>query len=138
MEYNEGINKTPVKFSSQFILQENHFSKIPASFDKNFEHISPSSRIEATKFEPEPKFEMNIDKIKYDRMKIITSLDMKLSDIDSNQTSLSSEHLNTNFMTWIVLQSPGKSPQSTKTFSSMHLTGNTQLQIRKWWVSLRP
>ena len=30
-----------------------------------------------------------------------------------------------------------KTPQLTKHFSSMHPRGNTQLQIRKWWVTLR-
>ena len=40
-------------------------------------------------------------------------------------------------MSWILLHPPGTSLRFTKTFSSMHLKGNTQLKILKWWVTLR-
>ena len=77
------LNETLVNISSQFIVQENYLSKFPASFDNNSEQISVNSRIEATKFEPEKSFEDNIDVIKADHVKIITSLDMNLLVITS-------------------------------------------------------
>ena len=40
-------------------------------------------------------------------------------------------------MPCILLQSPVKSPQFTNHLSSMHPKGNTQLQIRKWWIPIR-
>ena len=101
------LNETSFNISSQCIVQENYSYKIPTSFDKHFEQISVHSRIEATKFEPETTFENNIDEIKADNVKIITSLYINLSAIASKKPSLSYEHLNTDLMPWIVLQSPG-------------------------------
>ena len=133
-ESTEALNETSVNISTQFIVQENN--NISASLDNNFEHISVNSRIEATKFEPETTFEITINNVKYNRLKIITSIDMNLSDITSKKRSLFYEHLKDNLMPCIVLQSPVKSPQFIKYFSSMHPRGNTQLQTRKWWVTL--
>ena len=65
-------------------------------------------RIEATKFGPEPTFENNIDKIKADHVKRITSLDVNISVITSKKPYLSSKHLNTYIMSSIVLQSSVK------------------------------
>ena len=67
-----------------------------------------NSRKKAAKFEPETAFENNIDDIKSDKTKIITSLDMNLLYITSNKPSSSSEHLNSNLMPCIIPQSPGK------------------------------
>ena len=88
-------------------------------------------RINAKEFEPETTFENNIYEIKANNMKIINSLDTNISAITPNKPSSSSKHLNANIMTWILLQLPGKPPKSNKNLSSMHLEGNTQLQIRK-------
>ena len=62
---------------------------------------------------------------------------MNLSAINSNNPYFSSEHINPNLMICTVLQSLGKSLQFTKHLSSLHLKGNTQLQIQKCWVTLR-
>ena len=51
-EATEVLNEASVNILSQSIVQEKHPSKIPASFDNKFEHISVNSRIEATKFDP--------------------------------------------------------------------------------------
>ena len=40
-------------------------------------------------------------------------------------------------MPWILLESLGKPPKFTNHLSSMYPDGNTQLQIRKWWVPIR-
>ena len=45
------INEKSVRIPSQFLI-----SKIPASFDENFEQLNTNSRIEVTKFGPEPTF----------------------------------------------------------------------------------
>ena len=63
---------------------------------------------EAEKFEPENKFKKNVDEIKADHMKSITSLDMNLSAITSKKSPLSYENNNANLMTIILLQSPVK------------------------------
>ena len=78
-ESTEALNETSVNISTQFIVQENN--NISASLDNNFEHISVNSRIEATKFEPETTFEITINDVKYNRLKIITSLDINISSI---------------------------------------------------------
>ena len=70
-------------------------------------------------------------------MKSITSVAMNIPAITLNEPSLSSEHLRSDIMPWILLQSLGKSPKFTNHYSSMYPKGNTQLQIRKWWVPLR-
>ena len=106
-------------------------------FDENIEQPSMNSRVEVANFEPEPTFEKNINEIKYNYLKSITSTDTNLSAITSNKPFLSSEHLKYNIMPWILLLSPEKSPQFTKYLSSMHPKGNTELQIQKWWVHNR-
>ena len=73
-----------MNISSQFIIQEKDLYNIPAFFDNNYGHIS-LIRIEATKFEPETAFEKNIDEIKADQLKIITSLGMNVSAIISEK-----------------------------------------------------
>ena len=108
------INETSVHILSKLILQDRHLSKIPTSFENNFEQINVNSIIEAKQFEPETAFERNIDKIKYDHVKIITSHEMNLLDITSNKPYLCFEHLNDYIMAWVVLQPPVKSIKCTK------------------------
>ena len=76
-----------------------------------------NNSFEAAKFEPEPTFEKTINDIKSNHLKSITSIDMNISAITSNKTSSSSEHLKSDIMTWILLQSPGKPPQFTNHLS---------------------
>ena len=106
-------------------------------FDKNLEQLSTNSRIEVAKFKTEPTFEKTNNEVKDNHLKNITSIDMNISSITSNKHSLSYEHLKSDIMPWILLQSPGKSPQFTKHLSSIHPKGNTQVQILKWWIHLR-
>ena len=108
-----------------YVVQEKHISKPPESFGEQFEYISMNRKIEAEKFELETTFEKNIDDIKAYHMKCIAYIGMNISAITSNKPYLSSEHLNADIMTWILLKSHGKSPQFTKHLSSMHLEGNT-------------
>ena len=100
-------------------------------FNKNLEQLSMNSTIEVAKFKPEPTFEKTTNGIKDNHLKNITSIDMNVSSITSNKHFLSSEHLKSDLMPWILLQSPGKSPQLTKHLSSIHPKGNIQVQIRK-------
>ena len=129
-----------------------------ASFKDNFDPLSMNNSFEAEKLEPEPKFENNIYKIKdhhlksiepettfektindikSNYLKSITSIEMNVSAITSNKPSLSSEHLKSYFVPWILLRSQGKSPQFANHLSSIYPNGNTQLKIRKWRVHLR-
>ena len=103
-EANPVLNKTPEKFSSQFILQQNNLYKTTAYFKENLEQISINSIIEVKKFEPGTTFAKNIDKTKADRMKIITALYMNIQAINSDKPSFPSEHLNANPMLYIVLK----------------------------------
>ena len=50
-------------------------------------------KIEAEKFEPETTIKKKIDEIKYDHIKIIDSLYIKISSIKSCNISSSSEYL---------------------------------------------
>ena len=108
------LDKISVKLPLQLFLQKKHFSKIPASFNENLEHISINSRIEVAKFEPEPIFEKTIHEIRDNHLKSITSITMNLSYKTKIKPSLYSEDLKSDFMPCILLQSPGKSPQFTK------------------------
>ena len=76
-------------------------------FDENFKQLIMKSITEVEKFEPEPTFEKNISNIKANHLKIITSIDMNASTITSNKHSSSSEHIKSDLMPWILLQSPG-------------------------------
>ena len=96
-----------------------------------------NNRIGSEKIEPKPKFENTINEIKNNHLKSITYIAMNLSTITSNKSYSYSEHLKYNIIPWIILQSPVKSPKFTKPLSSMHPKGNTQLQMRKWWIPLR-
>ena len=78
------------------------------SFDDNFKQLSMNNIIEAEKFEPEPTFENTINEIKFNHLKVITSIDMNVSAITSNKPSSSSEHLKSDLIPCILLQSPGK------------------------------
>ena len=73
-------------------------------FYKNIADVSMNSIIEAAKFEPEPISEKTYNEIKANNLKIITTIDMNVSNITSNQPSLSSEHLKPDLMPWILLQ----------------------------------
>ena len=95
------------------------------------------STTKVEKFEPETTFDNNIDNIKDDHIIITTSLGMNISAITSNKYSSTFGDIKTNIMTWILLKLPGKSPQFTNHLTSMHLEGNTQPKIRKWWVTIR-
>ena len=57
-------------------------------------------KIEASKFELETKIESKIDEIKSDHVRNIESLDMKISDIASNNTYSYSEYLSTKNNIW--------------------------------------
>ena len=127
-------------------IKDNHLKTIASAamnpsainlIDGNIEHLSMNSIIEVSKFEPEPKFENTINEIKANNFNSITSIDTNLSAITSNTPSLSSKHLKSDLMTWILLQSPVKLPQLTNHLSSMYHKVNTQLKILKWWVPLR-
>ena len=74
------------------------------SFDDNIKQLSINIRIKVAKFEPEPTFEKNINEIKADHLKIITSIDMNVSDITLKKNSSSYEHLKYYLMPWILLQ----------------------------------
>ena len=111
-------------------------SKMPASFDENFEQLSMNSKIEAEKFEPKPTFEKTINDIKDNHLKSVTSIAMNILAITLNKPSSSSEHLKDDLIKWILLQSPVKSPQFTKYLDSMHRKGNNQLQTQNWLVTL--
>ena len=54
-------------------------------FDKNFDPIFMNNGFETAKFEPEPTFENTINEIKYNHLKMITSIDMHILDIPSNK-----------------------------------------------------
>ena len=60
------------------------------SFDDNFDPICTNNSFEAEKFEPEPTLEKNINEIKANDLKSITSIDMSVSAITSNKNHLSS------------------------------------------------
>ena len=75
-EATEVLNERSVKLPSKFLI-----SKIPASFDDNFKHLSMNSRIEAAKIKPKTTFEKTIHDIKDDLMKVISFSSMHLSDI---------------------------------------------------------
>ena len=62
---------------------------------------------------------------------------MNVSDITQNKPSLSYEHLKYDLVSWIILESPEKSPQLINHLYSMSPNRNTQLKIRKWCVPLR-
>ena len=107
-------------------IKDNHLKSIASAamdisainlFDNHIEPLSMKNSFEAEKLGHEPIFENNINEIKYNHLKSITSIDMNLSDITSNKPSSSSEHLKPNIMTRILLRSPGKSPQFTNHLS---------------------
>ena len=81
-EDTEVINEIPVNITSQYLVQDKNISKIPASFDNNFEQLIMNSRIESEKLEPEPTFENTINNIKDNHLKSITSIAMNLSVIN--------------------------------------------------------
>ena len=91
------------------------------SFDENFDPLFINNSFEAAKFKPEPTFGNTINEIKANHLKSITSIDMNVSAITSNKPSLSYEHIKSNLMPWILLQSPEKSPQFTNHLSSCTL-----------------
>ena len=102
-------NEIPVNIPPQFLVQEKHISKIPAFLDEIFDQLSINSRTEAAKFKPEPTFENTINDIKENNLKSITSIAMNPLAITSKKPSSSSENLKSNIMSWILLQSLGKS-----------------------------
>ena len=71
--------------------------------DGFLKHNMMNSRIEASKFEPEPTFENTINEIKDNYLKSITYISMNVSDISFNRPSSYSEHLKANLMPWILL-----------------------------------
>ena len=106
-ESTEVINEISFKLPSQLLVHKKHVSKIPASFDDNFYQLSMNNRIKAAKFEPEPTFENTINDIKDNHLKFITSIAMNISAINSNKPSSSFEHLKSDLVPFIILQSPG-------------------------------
>ena len=61
--------------------------------DKNLEQIGMNNRIEVEKFEPETTFEKNINEIKANNLKSITSIDINLSAFTLEKPYISSQHL---------------------------------------------
>ena len=118
-------------------LRENHLSNLPTSVEEQYEQIIMNSIAKVGKIESETTYGKNIDEIKYDHMKIITSIEMNLPTKNSNKLYSYSEHINAGLITYILLQSPEKWQHFTKHLSSVYLEGNIQLQIRKWWVAIR-
>ena len=57
------------------------------SFDENFDLISMKNSFEAANFEPEQTFENTINEIKANHLKSITSINMDVSYITSNEPS---------------------------------------------------
>ena len=115
-------------------IKDNHLKSISSAatnpsaikfFEENFDPLCIKNIFEVEKFEPEPTFENTINEIKANHSKSITSIDMNVSPITYNKPSLSSEHLKSNLMPWILLQSPEKSPQSTNRLSSIYPYGKT-------------
>ena len=111
-EATEVINEISVKIPLQLLI-----SKIPASFDENFDHLIMNNIIEAENFEPERTFENTINEIKYNHLKIITFIAIKILAITANKPYSSYEHLKSNLMPCILLISPLKSLQFTKHLS---------------------
>ena len=68
-EFNETTNEILVNIRPQFHIQMNYISKIPSSFENNFDQFSMTRIFEAGKIEPEPTFENNINDIKDNHMK---------------------------------------------------------------------
>ena len=54
------LNETFNKFSSQLIIPDNHLSKLPPSFEYQFEHINMKTIIKSAKFEPEITLERTL------------------------------------------------------------------------------
>ena len=92
--------------------------------------------IEASKLKPEETIEMKLDEIKYDNVKTINSLDMKISYITSNNPCFSYEQPSAELTKFLLLKSPDKASdasQFTKHVPSPNFKGNTLLQLQKWW-----
>ena len=75
-------------------------------FDNNFYPHFMNNSFEAEKFEAEPTFENTVNEIKANHFKIITSIDINVSVITYNRPSPSSEHIKSNIISCILLQSP--------------------------------
>ena len=75
-------------------------------FEDNYDPICMNKIFEAEKSEREPTFEKTINEIKSNRLKSITSIYNNVSYITSNKPSSSSEHLKSDLMSQILLQSP--------------------------------
>ena len=113
----EKLKPEPTFEKTTNYIKDNHLRIISSSamnlsaitlFDKNLEQLSMNITIEVVKFKSEPTFEKTTNEIKDNHLKNITSIDMNVSSITSNKHSLSSEHLKSGIMPYILLQSPGK------------------------------
>ena len=74
------------------------------SFLDHLKLLSNKNSFEAETFESEPTFENNINEIKSNNLKDITSIEMNVSAITSNNPSLSSEHKTSKFIPCIHLK----------------------------------
>ena len=70
-------------------------------------HWSRKSELKAT-------IEIRIDEIKYEPLKTINSLDMKIPTITPNKTSSSYEQPSTDIIKWALLKSPEKSSYASQ------------------------
>ena len=97
--------------------KENHLKSIASVsmnlsaitlLDDNLETLIMNNNFQASKFEPETKFDKTITETKANNLKIITSIEMNVSDITSNKHSSYYEYLKSNLMPSIILLSPVK------------------------------
>ena len=96
-------------------IKDNHLKSIASaamnisaitSSDEKIDPLSMNNSFEAAKFEPEPTFENISNEITDNHLKSITSVDMNVSDINSNNPYLYSEHIKPDIIPCILLQSP--------------------------------
>ena len=109
IEFKEKYHDELINFSSEPTfeksfneIKDNHLKSIASAdtnpsaisyFDHNSDPLCINNVFEAEKIEPEPTFEKTINDINANNFKVITSVDMNVSDITSNTPSLSSKHL---------------------------------------------
>ena len=96
-------------------IKDNHMKSITSAYmnisaitssDEKIDPLSMNNSFEAAKFEPEPTFENISNEITDNHLKSITSVDMNVSDINSNNPYLYSEHIKPDIIPCILLQSP--------------------------------
>ena len=97
------------------------------------------SNNESEKSELEETIEMKPDEIKADYMKTFDYFDMKISAMIPNKPSSPYEQPSPDLNKWPIIKSSNKyshASQFTKHLSSMNLSGDTLLQLPKWWYAI--